>query len=82
MTSERQRSRRGRARDLAHTHFDPLWESGRMSRTEAYARLAQAMLLTEDECHMRCMKPKACREVVWLCKGALEGVPVKGIRKV
>ena len=81
MAAKGQRTKRGRARELAHAHFDCLWESGIFSRSEAYTRLAQAMEMTDDECHMCRMKPKVCRKVVWLCTGALEGVPVKGIRK-
>lgn len=43
------------ARIQAHEAFDALWKSGRISRTEAYGKLAELMGMTRDECHMSLM---------------------------
>jgi hypothetical protein len=43
------------ARIDAHLYFDPLWVFGRMSRSEAYERLARRMGMTRAECHIALM---------------------------
>ncbi len=39
-------------RSRAHRAFDPLWKLGTMTRSEAYERLADFMMLDADECHI------------------------------
>lgn len=43
------------ARRAAHAAFDPLWQSGRMSRSAAYRNLAKALNLDRRECHIKLM---------------------------
>lgn len=42
-----------RAKRAAHDIFDPIWRSGAMTRTEAYALLAAMMGLSAADCHFR-----------------------------
>ena len=51
------------ARRRAHEAFDPLWKSGRMSRTKAYTQLAKAMGLSPSDCHMKQMTAEQAKRV-------------------
>ena len=53
-----------RARKVAHSSFDMLWQKGYMSRTEAYAALAKHMHLSSKECHIKKMSAKQCEKVI------------------
>lgn len=53
-----------RARQAAHRAFDPLWQSGKMSRSNAYSELARRLGLTMAECHMVLFDVATCRRVV------------------
>jgi len=53
---------------VAHAAFDPLWKSGRMSRNEAYRRLAIAMGLHQDKCHIGMFDEQQCRVVQSIAK--------------
>lgn len=60
-----------RAREAAHAAFDPLWltaKNRRLARKEAYARLAVALGIQEDYCHIAMFDVKQCRRVVELSK--------------
>ena len=60
------------ARKLAHATFDPIWKGGKLSRGEAYRRLALAMEMTSDECHISLMtEADANRAVQAIRSGAL-----------
>ena len=60
------------ARNLAHATFDPIWKSGKMSRGEAYRRLALAMEMTATECHISIMdEDQAYRVAEVVLSGAL-----------
>lgn len=53
------------ARKEAKAAFNPLWERGRMTRTEAYAWLAGAMgIANVDECHIGWFDVAQCNAVV------------------
>jgi hypothetical protein len=56
-----------RARMMAHKAFDPKWESGKMSRNEAYHWLAKELKIPKEQCHMMLMDEATCLEVVRLC---------------
>lgn len=43
------------ARKAAHHAFDPLWQTGEMSRAEAYAALARVLKLEPADCHIGLM---------------------------
>lgn len=47
----------------AHTAFDHLWQSGRMSRTQAYRWLQQATGLGEHDCHIGWMSDDMLRAI-------------------
>jgi hypothetical protein len=51
------------ARIKAHEAFDQIWKSGAMHRSDAYARLAEAMGMTKDECHIALMTAEQARQV-------------------
>ena len=51
----------------AHRTFDALWKSGRMTRTEAYRWLAEAMGLRPDRAHIGGFKMDQCQKAIELC---------------
>lgn len=53
-----------RARQAAHRAFDPLWQSGKMTRSNAYTELARRLNLTKAECHVVLFDVATCRRVV------------------
>lgn len=55
-----------RARKLAHAALDPLWRDGQMTRSAAYAWLAQQMDLEADVCHIGLFTKAQCAQVVRL----------------
>jgi hypothetical protein len=55
------------ARAAAHAAFDPVWKSGRMSRSQAYKWLAAQMDLPPEDCHMEKFTVEQCRKVVEIC---------------
>ncbi len=59
------------ARGRAHAAFDPLWNSGSMTRREAYKWLAER--LGTDEAHMGEMDVETCERVVEACREHREG---------
>ena len=52
-----------RLKQQAHAAFDPLWKTGRMSRTKAYAWLREAIGLSERDCHIGWMSDADLRRV-------------------
>jgi hypothetical protein len=52
------------ARQAAHRAFDPLWLSGRMSHSDAYAELARRLGLPKEKTHMLLFDAEMCRRVV------------------
>ena len=61
-----------RLKMAAHAAFDPLWKSGRMSRTKAYAWLREKLGLSERDCHIGWMSDEDLRRVVEVCRPAPE----------
>lgn len=55
----------------AHEAFDPLWKYERMSRAEAYRKLAEAMKITPDICHIGMFDVEQCQDVVFLVKSGV-----------
>lgn len=53
-----------KARSEAHSAFDPLWQSGLMSRSAAYAWLGGRLGLTPELCHIGRMDERDCRRTV------------------
>jgi len=52
-----------RARQAAHRAFDPIWQNGTMTRSEAYAWLAKELDLKPEKCHMFQMDIATCHKV-------------------
>lgn len=52
------------AKQFAHAMFDPLWQSGRMKRRDAYAWLAEALGIPTREAHIGMFDLQRCRAVV------------------
>jgi len=58
------------AKQRAHATFDPIWKSGRMSRSGAYSWLASQLGIKKSECHIGMFDVEQCRRVVEVCAGA------------
>lgn len=56
------------AKRTAHLVFDPLWQSGLMTRVQAYAWLAARMGMPIDDMHIGNLDVHQCHQVVSLCK--------------
>ncbi len=52
------------AKSMAHTHFDPLWKSGRMTRREAYAHMQKLLNMTPDQAHIGKFNVAECMALV------------------
>ena len=59
-----------RWRNSAHALFDPLWQSGRMSRSQAYEWLAEKMGLTKPHCFIGGFTEAQCKAMVEICARA------------
>lgn len=57
------------ARIEAHAAFDPLWRTGRMTRSAAYAMLAARMRISRTECHIALFSETQARQVVAIVNG-------------
>lgn len=55
------------SRIKAHAAFDPLWQSGQMTRSEAYRWLADELGVPKRLCHMKHFDDAICRKVVRIC---------------
>lgn len=55
-----------RLRIQAHSVFDPLWETGRMSRSDAYAFLARVLNLVVSQTHISWLTTEQCNKVIRL----------------
>lgn len=53
-----------RWRSTAHALFDPLWQSGKMSRVQAYGWLSKTMRLPREQCHIGMFDVGQCKAVV------------------
>lgn len=54
------------ARIAAHSAFDPLWQSGKMTRHAAYGELARRLGIPREQAHMQMMDLATCQRVVEL----------------
>lgn len=55
-----------KARIAAHAAFDPLWQSGRMTRTKAYSELARRLGIPKHLAHMQMFDKATCERVIAL----------------
>lgn len=56
-------------RAAAHRHFDPLWKSQAMTRTEAYKMLAKHLSIPLEQCHISQLNIEQLKLVIDQCKG-------------
>ncbi|MDE2467961.1 MAG: hypothetical protein KGL35_04280 [Bradyrhizobium sp.] len=52
------------AKQAAHAAFDPLWKSGRMTRLEAYRKLAECLGLDTKQTHIGRFDVELCQRVI------------------
>jgi len=52
---------------VAHEAFDPIWQSKRMGRNEAYAWLAGRMGLRPEDTHIGMFDVPQCKKVIKIC---------------
>jgi hypothetical protein len=55
------------AKRAAHAAFDPLWKGGQMSRSKAYALLAQKMGIDPKDAHIGMFDVEQCKTVILFC---------------
>ena len=62
-----------KARMAAHAAFDPIWKRSQVrgARRHAYAKLAEKMDMTLDECHIGMMTAAQAAKVVEICREGL-----------
>lgn len=56
------------AKMSAHTAFDPIWKTGLMTRSGAYAWLAKMMRMNPEDCHIGMFDVDQCKLVVYHSK--------------
>lgn len=56
------------ARKEAKSHFNPIWESGRMTRAEAYEWLSAQLGIPNNQCHIGWFDADSCARVIDACK--------------
>jgi hypothetical protein len=56
-----------KARTDAKAVFNPLWQTGKRTRSEAYAWLASKLGIPVEECHVGWFDVKQCEKVVEVC---------------
>lgn len=54
-------------RKQAHSMFDPLWKSGKISRGKAYSMLASKLGIDKEKCHIGMFDIEFCKRVIDLC---------------
>lgn len=52
------------ARFQAHRSFDPLWRRGKMTRAEAYAWMAKALMIPPEAAHIGMLSQRQCEVLV------------------
>ena len=50
------------AKQHVHAAFDPLWKSGRLTRSNAYGKLADMLGIPMSECHIGMFDVDMCRQ--------------------
>jgi zinc-finger-containing domain len=61
------------ARAKAHEAFDPLWDGGLMTRTQAYIWLANRIGLRREDVHIGRFNAEQCQRVIDECSNFGEG---------
>lgn len=66
------------ARSDAHLAFDPLWQSGLMTRKDAYRWLQQVLGLTDAEAHIGHFDIATCRRLIGAVRTVTRGRQLGG----
>jgi hypothetical protein len=53
-----------KARQDAHRAFDPIWQFGSMTRSEAYVWLAKQLSMPKHLCHVLYFNEEECKKVI------------------
>jgi hypothetical protein len=56
-----------RCKSLVHLHFDNIWKSEKMSRSQAYTWLAQELGIKVEECHIGIFDMPMCQKAILVC---------------
>jgi hypothetical protein len=56
-----------KAKNLAHTAFDPIWKENLMSRSNAYGWLSKQLNIPKHKCHIGMFDIETCKNVVQIC---------------
>ena len=56
-----------KAKQMAHSAFDPLWKEGDLTRKQAYALLAKRMRIAVEDCHIGEFDVEQCDQVGLIC---------------
>lgn len=69
------------AKVRAHAAFDPIWKSGGMNRSKAYAWLAKELGIKPGDCHIGMFTTDMCARVVSVCTKDTTQPGAKGVDK-
>lgn len=61
-----------RLRMMVHEIFDVAWQSGSLSRNKAYKRLAKAMGITREQCHIGTFDAPTCRRAIEIIQNGFQ----------
>lgn len=56
-----------KAKRDAHSAFDPLWQSGAITRKEAYRWLSEQLRVQPEKCHIGMFNIYMCHKVIEVC---------------
>ena len=59
------------AKKEAHLHFDKLWKSGKMKRSQAYQWLSDTLMIPSEFTHIGMFNKETCKKVIQLSKQLL-----------
>lgn len=62
------------ARKRAHRAFDPIWMTGTMTRTEAYAWLMKVLRVKRKDRHIATLSLAQCEQLILECQRYKKGV--------
>ena len=74
LATEEMREYRKRAKSL----FNPIWQNGKRTRTEAYRWLANLMGLEPGDCHFGMFDVQQCKEAIRIMRASLHNIHARG----
>ena len=61
-----------RWKQVAHNALDPLWQSGRMTRHEAYAYMSRLMGIPREQAHIGHFDTEQCKTLISLLRPTIQ----------